>query len=31
MKVWEIPWFERPGNRLKKQGADVLTDAPDTL
>jgi hypothetical protein len=27
MKVWDIPWFERPGVRLKKVGAEGLSDA----
>jgi DNA repair protein RadC len=27
MKVWDIPWFERPGARLKKVGAEGLSDA----
>jgi DNA repair protein RadC len=27
MKVWEMPWFERPGVRLKRYGVDVLSDA----
>ena len=27
MKVWEMPWFERPGARLKKVGAESLSDA----
>jgi DNA repair protein RadC len=27
MKVWEMPWFERPGARLKKNGASALSDA----
>ena len=27
MKVWEMPWFERPGARLKKKGASALSDA----
>jgi hypothetical protein len=27
MKVWEMPWFEGPGARLKKNGASVLSDA----
>ena len=27
MKVWEMPWFERPGARLKKVGAEGLSDA----
>ncbi len=27
MKVWEIPWFERPGIRLKRNGPEVLSDA----
>lgn len=27
MKVWEIPWFERPGARLKRNGASGLSDA----
>jgi DNA repair protein RadC len=27
MKVWEMPWFERPGARLKRNGPEVLSDA----
>jgi DNA repair protein RadC len=27
MKVWEMPWFERPGARLKRNGPGVLSDA----
>jgi DNA repair protein RadC len=27
MKVWDIPWFERPRVRLKKVGAEGLSDA----
>lgn len=27
MKVWEMPWFERPGVRLKRYGTEVLSDA----
>lgn len=27
MKIKDIPWYDRPGNRLRKYGAGVLTDA----
>ncbi len=27
MKVWEMPWFERPGARLKRNGPEGLSDA----
>jgi DNA repair protein RadC len=27
MKISEIPWFNRPNTRLKRYGADVLSDA----
>jgi DNA repair protein RadC len=27
MKVWEMPWFERPGVRLKRNGPEGLSDA----
>jgi DNA repair protein RadC len=27
MKVWDMPWFERPGVRLRKKGAEALSDA----
>jgi DNA repair protein RadC len=27
MKIKDIPWYNRPGNRLKKKGASTLSDA----
>jgi len=27
MNIREMPWFERPGARLKKKGASALSDA----
>jgi len=27
MKIFDIPWYDRPGERLRKYGAGVLTDA----
>jgi DNA repair protein RadC len=27
MKVWDMPWFERPGARLKRGGPEGLSDA----
>ena len=27
MKISDIPWYDRPGARLRKYGAGVLTDA----
>lgn len=27
MKIKEIPWYNRPGARLKKKGASALSDA----
>jgi len=27
MNIREMPWFERPGARLKRSGPEVLSDA----